>query len=137
MRASGLARGAIRVPREMMTGKPAMLLQLLLRAAQRSAVHDGMEGVPQFGARLQRPEFAFLGSQPARVRRLGLGVGLGSQFGAILGFHRVELAQQLAPLLQRCLAGFEPVDLGADFARPHRQLDALFHLLNSPVCPLR
>ena len=62
--------GRDHIPRQIMTGEAPVFLQLLRGAGQRFAVHDSMEGVAQFGPRLQRPECAFLGSD-ARARPAG------------------------------------------------------------------
>ena len=80
------------IPREVMTAQTAMFLQLLRGAGQRLPVHDRMEGEPQFGPRLQRPERAFLGSDPVRVRLGRLRLTLLGERGAVFRLDRLELA---------------------------------------------
>ena len=84
--------GRDHIPRQIMTGEAPVFLQLLRGAGQRLPVHDRVEGVPQFGPRLQRPECAFLGSDAVRVRLRRLGLGFLGERGAVFRLDRIELA---------------------------------------------
>ena len=57
--------------------------------------------------------------------------------GAEFGFDGVETRHQLAPLLDRLVAGFQLVDFGSDFRCPNGQLCRRFHASPRQFCGLR